>query len=72
MFPGQSIVYGFFNPGSVTGVAGSPFHIFHISRSPALIVCRDKGYFSPFVVNFSTCTSSVFELATVVKSLHCM
>ena len=60
------------NSGSVPGLVGSPFQIFHFSRSPASLVCRDKAYFPPFVVNFSTCTISVFELATVVKSQHYM
>ena len=84
MYPGQGIVYGFFHivfelcmnflvePGSLPGVVGSPLQILHFSRSPAPIVCRDKAYFPPFVVNFSMCTISVFELATVVKSLRCM
>ena len=60
------------NSGSVPGLVGSPFHIFHFNSSPASLVCRDKAYSPPFVVNFSTCTISVFELATVVKSQHCM
>ena len=84
MYPGQSIVYSFFNvvfalcmnfpvqPCPLSGVVGSPFQILHFGRSPATIVCRDRACCPPFVVNFSTCTISVFELATVVKSLRCM
>ena len=60
-------------PGSLPCVVWSPLQILHISRSPAIcLVCREKAYCSPFVVNFSTCTISVFELETVIKSLHCM
>ena len=84
MYPGQSIVYIFFHvvfelcmnflvqPGSLPGVVGSSHQIIHFSRSPAPIVCRDKAYCPPFVVNFSICTISVFDLATVVKSLYSM
>ena len=58
--------------GSLPGVVGFPLPILHFSWSPAPTVCRDKAYCPPFVVNFSTCTISVFELATVVKSQHSM
>ena len=84
MYPRQNMVYSFFNValelcmnflvqrGSLPGVAGYPIQVLDFTRSPALTVCRDKAYCPSFVVNFSTCTISVFELATVVKSLHCM
>ena len=62
----------YWSSGFLPGVVGSPLQILHIGRSPAMcLVCRDKAYCLPFVVNFSTCTISVFEVATVVKSLHC-
>ena len=52
---------------------GSQLQVFHISRSTAIcLVCREKTYCSPFAVNFSMCSISVFENATMVNSLHCM
>ena len=84
MYSKQSIDYSFFHnvlelcmnflvqPGSLLVVVWSPLQIIYFSRSPAPIVCMDKAYCPHFAVNFSTCTISVFELATVVKSLYCM